>query len=518
MPCISARRGLILPERDYFLKQNFAAQLDAFRKYTATVLRLANWPDAERAADSVVAFQTRLAEVSWSMAEQRDPVATYNPMTVDSLVAFAPGFDWQAFLQSADLANVRGVVVRERSAFPRLAAVFAAAPVSTLQAYLALAVLYDAGPYLSRPYADAWFALHDRALSGQKEEAARWKRAVHAVSGGDYAAGDRFDRFGNMGWAVGQLYVHEFFPPTAKVEIEHLVASLKTALHTRITRLDWMTPTTKAEAIRKLDSYRIKVGYPDTPRDYSAVDIRHDDLVGNVRRSAAADWAFFVRRHSAPVDRAAWRMTPQTIDAYTTLSLRDVVFPAGILQPPLFDPAADPAVNYGAIGAIIGHELVHGFDDQGRKADATGALRDWWTPEDAARFLVRAKVLGAQYAAYEPLPGFHVNGELTIGENIADLGGLAVALDAYRTSLAGRAGPVLDGMTGEQRFFLGYAHSRRGKDRDDALRKMVTSNPHSPRMYRVNGVVRNIDAWYTAFDVRPGDSLYVAPAERVHIW
>jgi putative endopeptidase len=409
------------------------------------------------------------------------------------------------------------MVVAERSAFPRLARVYAETSIPTLQAYLAVTVLYHAGPYLARSYADAWFALHGRALSGQQEEQPRWKRAVHAVSGGDYGAGDRFDRFGNLGWVVGQLYTDRYFPAAAKAQIEQLVANLKTAMHARITQLEWMGPATKAEALRKLDTYTIKVGFPDVPRDYTDLVIRDDDLVGNVRRAAAANWRYYVRRRSGPVDRTDWAMTPQTNDAYNGY-LRDIVFPAGILQPPIFDPAADPAVNYGAIGAVIGHELTHGFDDQGRKIDAAGVLRDWWTPEDAARFTASATRLGAQYAAYEPLSGVHVNADLTMGENIADLGGVTVALDAYRASLGGAPAPVLDGYTGEQRVFLGWAQAWRGKLRETALRRLVASDPHSPRMFRVNGPIRNIDTWYSLFHVEPGDALYLAPEARVRLW
>jgi putative endopeptidase len=509
--------GLLLPDRDYYLKPEFAPQRAALRQYAATVLHLAGWPAADRAADSVVAFGSRLAEVSWTRVQQRDRVATYNPISVDSLAALAPGFDWRAFLAGAGLGDARRVVVRERSAFPRLAGVYAETPVSTLQAYLALTVLYHAGPYLARPFADPWFALHGRAITGQQAEAVRWKRAIHAVGGGDYLGGDRFDRFGNLGWAVGQLYTDRYFPPAAKTAIEQLVANVKSAMRTRLERLEWMSAATKAEALRKLDTYSIKVAYPDTPRDYSAVVIRDDDLIGNVRRAAAADWAYESRQLGASVNRAQWVMTPQTNNAYNG-ALRDIVFPAGILQPPIFDPAADPAVNYGAIGGVIGHELVHGFDDQGRKIDAAGALRDWWVPEDAARFTALARMLGAQYSAYEPLPGLHVNGDLTMGENIADLGGLTVALDAYRASLRGTPSPVLDGLTGEQRVFLGWAQAWRTKRRETALRRMVTSDPHSPPEYRANGPVRNIDAWYTLFNVKPGDALYLTPAERVRIW
>ena len=313
------------------------------------------------------------------------------------------------------------------------------------------------------------------------------------------------DRFGNLGWAVGQLYTAKYFPPEAKAKIEELVANLKVAMHARIEQLDWMGPATKNEALKKLDTYNIKVGYPDHPRDYSKVEIRADDVLGNVQRAASADWEFYVNRLGGPVDRTEWGMTPQTNDAYNG-SLRDIVFPAGILQPPMFDPNADAAINYGAIGGVIGHELTHGFDDQGRKFDADGKLHDWWTAEDAKTFEARAAVLGAQYSKFEPLPGAKVNGELTMGENIADLGGLTIALDAYRASLKGEPAPVLNGLTGDQRVFLGWAQAWRGKVRDDSMRKQVVSDPHSPRQYRVNGAVRNIDDWYAAFKVKPRTS------------
>jgi putative endopeptidase len=288
-------------------------------------------------------------------------------------------------------------------------------------------------------------------------------------------------------------------------------------MHERIKGLDWMGEATKVQALKKLDTYNIKVGYPVKTRDYSKVEIREDDLIGNVRRAAAADWAFYVQRLPGPVDMSDWGMTPQTNDAYNG-SLRDIVFPAGILQPPMFDANADPAVNYGAIGAVIGHELTHGFDDQGRKFDAEGKLNDWWTAEDAKTFEARAKLLGAQYSKFEPLPGAKVNGELTMGENIADLGGVVIALDAYRASLKGKPAPVIDGLTGEQRVFLGWAQAWRGKLRDDAIRRQVVSDPHSPRQYRVNGVMRNIDAWYEAFHVKPDEKLFVEPKDRVRIW
>ena len=359
--------------------------------------------------------------------------------------------------------------------------------------------------------------MHDKTLAGQQQQRVRWKRAVLSVSGGDFGVGDRFGTFGTMGWAAGQLYTAKYFGPDAKAKIETLVHNLVAAYRVRLNNLDWMSPATKAEAIKKLETYAIKVGYPDHPRDYSKLTVLDDDLVGDVRRAGEADWAFYVGRYNGPVDRDDWGMTPQTNDAYNG-SLRDIVFPAGILQPPVFDAAADPAINYGAAGGIIGHELTHGFDDQGRKIDAAGALRDWWTKEDAAKFEARAKLLGEQYSTFEPLPGVHVSGDLTMGENIADLGGLTLALEAYHASLNGKAAPVIDGRTGDQRVFLGWAQAWRGKVTEDYVKRQVVSDPHSPRQFRVNGVVHNIDAWYAAFGVKPGEKLYVAPDKRVHIW
>lgn len=509
--------GLGLPDRDYYLKEDFSVQKTRYQAYVAQLLHLIAWPEAETRAGDIVKLETRIAAASWTKAQDRDPIATYNPMSLADLQKLAPNFPWRKFLAEAELGKVDRVIVAEKSAFPKIASIYAGASLETLRAWQAFAIADHAAPYLSKPFADAFFEMRNKTLSGQAEQQVRWKRGVHAVSGGDYGAGDRFDRFGNLGWAVGQLYTAKYFPPEAKAKIEELVANLKVAMHARIEALDWMGAGTKVQALKKLDTYNIKVGYPDHPRDYAKVEIRDDDLIGNVRRAAGADWAFFVDRLPGAVDRADWQMTPQTNDAYNG-SLRDIVFPAGILQPPIFDPKADPAMNYGAVGGVIGHELTHGFDDQGRKFDAEGKLHDWWTAEDAKTFEARAAVLGAQYAKFEPLPGAHVNGELTMGENIADLGGLTLALDAYRASLKGKAAPVLDGLAGEQRVFLGWAQAWRGKLRDDAIRKQVVSDPHAPRQYRVNGVVRNIDAWYTAFDVQPNEKLFVAPKERVRIW
>jgi putative endopeptidase len=509
--------GLGLPDRDYYLKPDFAEQKKAYLGYAAQLLQLGGWADAEARAKDVVDFETKIAEASWTKTEQRDPLAIYNPMSVAELEKMAPGFAWELFLKEGSAGSITRVIVGEKSAFPKLVAIYAQTPIDTIKAWQVFHILDDAAPYLSKPFDDAYFALHNQTLQGQKEQKARWKRGVYSVAGGDFGAGDHYGTFGTLGFGVGQLYTAKYFPPAAKAKIEALVENLKTAYHARIEKLDWMGAATRQEALRKLDTYAIKVGYPDHPRDYSKLAIRDDDLIGNVRSCARADWAFQIGRFAGAVDRSDWSMTPQTNDAYNG-SLRDIVFPAAILQPPMFDANADPAINYGAIGGVIGHELTHGFDDQGRKIDADGALRDWWTEEDAKKFEARAKQLGAQYSAFEPLPGVHVNGDLTMGENIADLGGLTLALDAYHASLKGKPAPVLDGLSGDQRVFLGWAQAWRGKVSDNYVKRQVVSDPHSPRQYRVNGVVRNLDAWYAAFGVKAGEKLYVAPEQRVRIW
>jgi len=509
--------GLGLPDRDYYLKPEFAKQKAAYQAYVEQLLTLVNWPQPAAAAKDVVAFETAIAQESWTKVQQRDPVAMYNPVSIAELQKLAPGFDWPAFLKSAQLGDLKRIVVAEKTAFPKLTSLYAHTPVATLQAWQAAHIADNAAYYLSKPFQDAYFGMRGKTLTGQQQQQVRWKRGVHAVSGGDCGVGERLDCFGNLGWGVGQLYTTTYFPASSKAKIEELVGNLKTAYRARIEKLDWMSPKTREEALRKLDTYTIKVGYPDHPRDYSKVELRNDDLAGNVLRAAQADWSFYVDRLNGPVDRSDWSMTPQTNDAYNG-SLRDIVFPAAILQAPIFDPNADPAINYGAIGGVIGHELTHGFDDEGRKFDADGNLRDWWTAADAKAFDERAKKLGAQYDAFEPLPGVHINGSLTMGENIADLGGLTLALDAYHASLHGQPAPVIDGLSGDQRVFLGWAQAWRGKLTDDAIRRQVASDPHSPRAFRVNGPVRNIDAWYQAFGVQQGDKLYLDPKERVRIW
>ncbi|MBS0387056.1 MAG: M13 family metallopeptidase [Proteobacteria bacterium] len=510
-----SQSGLSLPDRDYYLNPQFAREKREFRDYAARLLTLAGWPGAQVQANAIEALESRIAEASWTKAQQRNLPAMYNPYTPAALQAFAPGFAWADFLAGAGLRGKQRVIVNEQSAFPKLAQIFADTDLNTLRAWVAYTLLDSAAPYLSAPFADARFHFRDQVLLGIKERPVRWKEGIRAVSGGDCLAGGAC--FGTLNWAVGQLYTAKYFPPATKQAIQALVAELIGAYRNRIEHLDWMGPATRAEALRKLDTYVVKVGYPDKPRSYDNVVVRDDDILGNVRRAAAADWAYYVNRSDGPVDTGDWSMTPQTVDAYNG-SLRDIVFPAAILQAPEFDAEADAAVNYGSVGSTIGHELTHGFDDEGRALDASGALRDWWTPEDAAAFKQRAAVLGAQYATYEPVAGLHINPELTMGENLADLGGLAIALDAYHASLHGQAAPVIDGLSGDQRFFRAFAQAWRGKGRDDYIRQLTTSDPHSYRKFRVNGVVRNIDAWYEAFGVQPGDKLYVDPAQRARVW
>jgi putative endopeptidase len=511
------QNGLSLPDRDYYLKANFARERQEFRSYVERLLTLTRWPAAKERAASIVALETRIAQASWTHVEQRDRPALYNPISSAELAAYAPGFPWAAFLGGAGLASKTRVIVGEKTAFPRIARIFADTPLETLKAWLAFTVMDTAAPYLSSSFASAHFHFHDHVLLGIQEQPVRWKLGVRAVSGGDCNEGGPRDCFGTLNWAVGEMYTAHYFPPETKRSVEAMIANITQTYRRRLEHLDWMSDTTRAEALRKLDTYVVKVGYPDRARDYSGVVIKDDDLIGNVRRAAAADWAFYVGRSDGPVDKSEWDMTPQTVDAYNG-NLRDIVFPAAILQPPGFDANADPAVNYGAAGWGAAHELTHGFDDSGRTVDAKGALRDWWTEADAREFKARTAMLGAQFARYEPLPGLHIDPELTMGEIIADLGGLAIALEAYHDSLRGAPAPVIDGLTGDQRFFRSWAQYYRGKATEDFIRQYTMSNEHPYWPYRVNGAVRNIDAWYEAFDVKPTDRLYLAPEKRVRIW
>jgi putative endopeptidase len=497
--------GLGLPNRDYYLKDVFAPKKEKYREYVAAMLGQVDWPDAEQRADEIVSLETRIAEASWSQAESRDRDKTYNPMTPAQLASFAPGFPWGTWLAAADLDQVDRLVVVENTAFPKLAAIFAAASVETVQAWLAFHVLDQGAPYLSTRFVKAQFDFRRTEMAGQPENQVRWKRGTDLVNGA-------------LGEALGEEYVARHFPPESKAKMEELVSQLKRALRARIERLPWMTAETKAKALEKLDLFGVKIGYPNKWRDYSALKLDAGDLLGNIKRSGAFEWDYEVAKLSRPVDPEDWGMTPQTVNAYYSAARNEIVFPAAILQAPFFDPNADMAINYGAIGGVIGHEMTHGFDDQGRKSDGHGVLTDWWAPADSAKFDAEAERYGKQFDSYSVAPGVNVRGDQTMGENIADLGGLLVALDAYRASLNGQPSPVLDGMTGDQRVFLGWAQAWRTKTRPDALVQQVASDPHAPERFRVDGPMRNIDAWYEAWGVKPGDALYLKPADRVRIW
>jgi putative endopeptidase len=497
--------GLGLPDRDYYLRAAFADKKAAYRDYIARLLTMAGWPDAGQRADEVLTFETRIAEASWSRAESRDRDRTYNPLTPAELDALAPGFPWAAWLDAAGVGHVRVVVVRQKTAFPRLAQIFADTPMVTLQAWQAFRVVDEAAPYLSARFVNAEFDFRGRTLSGETENRAPLYRAVQFVND-------------VLGDAVGREYVARNFSPDSRSKLEGLVGQLKQAMRNRIRNLSWMTPATKERALEKLDQLRVKIGYPDKWRDYAALAIDPSDLAGNIRRAASFRWDLAVAKLDKAVDPLEWSMTPQTVNAEYWSTRNEIVFPAAILQPPFFDPNADMAINYGAIGGVIGHEITHAFDDQGRKFDGHGMLVDWWQPADAARFQAEAAKLGAQYDAYAVAPGVNVKGALTMGENIADLGGVLLALDAYSASLQGAPAPVLDGATGVQRVFLGWAQIWRSKHRPESLMKIVASDPHAPQRFRVDGPLRNVDAWYEAFGVKPGNRLYLRPEERVRIW
>ena len=497
--------GLGLPNRDYYLEPAFAPQKAKYQAYVAQMLKLADWPDADAEAAAIVDMETKIAQASWTLAQERDPTKTYNPMTPAELATAAPGFDWSAYLAGADLGAAQRVVVNEVDAVPKIAAIYAATPVKTLQAWQAFNVADSVAPFLSQPFVDANFEFRAKALSGQQEQRPRWKRGVALLNR-------------DMGFAVGRLYVAQYFPPESQAKMLSLVGNIRAALAARIQKVTWMSDATKARALQKLSMLNVKVGYPTKWRDYATLSISPDDLVGNVRRASVFEWRRRASRLGQPVDKTEWYLTPQTVNAYYDATKNEIVFPAAILQPPFFDPAADPAVNYGGIGGVIGHEMTHGFDDQGRHFDGAGRLEDWWTAEDDARFRERAAKLGAQYSAMQPIPGEHIKGDQTMGENIADLGGLLLANDAYHASLSGKPARVLSGLTGDQRVFLGWAQVWRSAIRPDALRRQIVSDFHSPETARVNGVVRNIDGWYAAWDVKPGDALYLAPDERVRIW
>ena len=504
---VISESALGLPDRDYYLKDD--PQLQALREkyvaYIAQMLTLGGSKDPHQQARDIMAFETAAAKVQWPIERRRDVEATYNPRTKQQLEAYAPGFPWQTFLQAQQLGGRESLVLSELTAVRDLAALYNKTPLPTLKAFLTFHYLNSNAPLLPKRFDEARFAFYGTAMRGQPQQRERWKRGVDAVDGA-------------IGESVGRIYVTEYFPPESKAKMQKLVADLRAALSQRIDALDWMTPETKSRAHEKLAAFTPKIGYPDKWKDYSALVIQRDDPIGNSRRASQWWWDYQVARLDNPVDRAEWGMTPQEINAYYNPLNNEIVFPAAILQPPFFDPNADDAVNYGAIGAVIGHEIGHGFDDQGRKFGPTGSMTDWWTAKDSEVFTARTARLIKEFNGFEALPGLNVNGANTIGENIGDLGGLNMAHEAYLISLKGRPAPVVNGLSGDQRFFLAYAQVWRAKYREGVTREIVLSDVHSPDMFRVNGPLPNIDVWYQAFDVKPGDKMYIAPEERVRIW
>ena len=505
--------GLGLPDRDYYL-QDDKALVDtrtAYLKYLTTMLAYTGAPDSEARAKAVLALETAIAKASWPAADRRDADKTYNPFKISDLAAFAPDFPWAAYFEAAGVHETgphgeRTVIVGEKSAFPPLAKVFAVTPTAVWRDYLTVRYLHAFSQYLPKQFDDADFAFYGTVIGGRTQQLDRATRGVHLLDQ-------------DMGEALGKLYVAQYFPPEAKAKADILVHNLMTAYAEDIRTLSWMTPETRAKALDKLNHYTLKIGYPDRWRDYSALTIDRNALVADAKAASVFEWNRELKRIDLPVDRTEWGMTPQTNNAYYEPTMNEIVFPAGILQPPYFDAAADDAVNYGEIGATIGHEISHGFDDQGSKYDGSGALKSWWTEADRKNFDARTAALALQYDQYEPLPGLHVNGQLTLGENIADLAGLVIAYKAYHIALGGKPAPVLSGMTGDQRFYVAYGQSWREVWQPGRTRQIVLSNPHSPSIYRVNGVVRNDDGWYAAYPaIGPGDAYWLAPEARVRLW
>jgi putative endopeptidase len=496
--------GLGMPNREYYLSDQFKPQREAYRAYIERTFRNIGTPNPATAADRVMAFEMEVAKKSWPSADRRDVDKTTNPMSSAKLAAYAPGFQWASYFAGAKIGPQKRLNLNENTAIRDLAAIYAKTPLTTLKEWEAFHTADQAAPYLNKAMVDSRFD-YVKTISGVTEQRPRWKRAVTLVDG-------------SLGELVGQDYVARYFPASSKAKMVELIGNLKVAMADRIKANNWMSGATKAAALEKLSKMDVMVGYPDKFRDYGALTIDPNDLYGNVSRAQAFNAAYALEDLDKKVDRKKWGMNPQEVNAYNGGPENKIVFPAAILQAPFFDPAADDAVNYGAIGAVIGHEISHGFDDQGRKYDASGAVKDWWTPEDNKRFNAEAKIFGDEYARFEPVPGAHLNPDLTMGENIADFAGVQVALDAYHRSLGGTAAPVLDGLTGDQRFFLAYAQVWREKQREDALRSQVTTDPHSPGRFRVLGPLPNVDAWYQAFGITPDNAMYIPPEKRAHIW
>lgn len=498
--------GLGMPDRDYYLKDD-AKSVEVRGKYlahVATMMKLADQPDPDGAAQRIFAFEKSIAAVHWTRAELRQVEKSFNPMPAASLSAKMPGFDWAAMIDAAGLSAQPIVIVTQPSALTGTASILAATPMPVIREYMAFQTIKSAAPLLSSAFVNESFAFNGTVLQGTPQLKDRWKRGVDLVNG-------------SLGEAVGQAYVQRYFPPESKAKADELVRNLIAAMDIRLSNLTWMAPETKVKARAKLAAFTPKIGYPDKWRDYSKLILVPGDMLGNAGRVTAFNYQRQLDKIGKPVDRSEWFMTPQTVNAYANPVMNEIVFPAAILQPPFFDPNADPAVNYGGIGAVIGHEISHHFDDQGRKFDKTGNFAEWWTKEDVTRFKALTDKVVTQYGAYEPIAGLKVNGELTLGENIADLAGVTMAYDAYKLSLKGKPAPVIDGYTGDQRFFLGFGQVWQNKSREAAIRQQILTDPHTPGAWRPY-VARNLDTWYKAFGVKPGHKFYLPPEARIKVW
>jgi putative endopeptidase len=502
-----SQSGLTLPDRDYYLvdQPQFLKAREAFQQYVRDMLQLAGHPQPERAARRIYKLEQALAITQWDRVKNRDPEATYNKRSGDELRRMLDGMAMENYLIKLGLGEQDQFIVRQPDYFNALNALFTAVPLQVWKDYLTFRVIDATATSLSETLETRYFEFHSTDLSGIEEQKPLWRRGVEMCNA-------------VLGEIVGKLYVEKHFPPQAKERMEELVGNLKLAFGRRIDNLAWMSPATKLQAHDKLSKFTTKIGYPDQWKDYSKLEITADDLVGNMRRAAEVEFQRRIDRLGGPIDRSEWFMTPQTINAYYNPTMNEIVFPAAILQPPFFNLLADDAVNYGGIGAVIGHEISHGFDDKGSQYDGDGNLRRWWSLEDRQEFERRADLLVAQYDAYQPFEDMNVNGRFTLGENIGDLGGMAVAYEAYRMSLGGQEAPVIDGLTGDQRFFMGWAQIWRRLYREPELRKRLVQDPHSPSEYRCNGIVSNMDAFYEAFSVKPGDPMYIPPEKRVRIW
>jgi putative endopeptidase len=499
--------GITLPDRDYYLEDEgrYRDARAALTAYIADLLKQANWSEAEKRAEAVLAFEREIARAQWTQVELRDPVKSYNKVAVEDFVTKYPDLAWPIHAKNAGLPASGDLIVGQPSFFEGLNQLVANTELETLKAYTAFHLIDAFAGVLDTTTEARHFAFHQTALSGVSEQQPLWKRGVDACSG-------------LLGMPVGQLYVAKHFSPEAKQRMNAMVEKLKEAFGMRIKKLPWMGPGTKAQALEKLSQFTHKIGYPDRWKDYSTVSIGPDSVVENLMAVHRFEHAYSIGKLGKPINRDEWHMPPQMVNAYYNPQMNEIVFPAAILQPPFFNLQADDAVNYGGIGAVIGHEISHGFDDQGSQYDGRGNLRNWWTAEDRSEFEARAQRLVKQYAAYKPFDDMNVNGQLTLGENIGDLGGLNAAYSAYHLSLDGKSAPEIDGFTGDQRFFIGWAQVWMFKYRETELRKRLLTDPHSPAQYRANGIVSNLDAFYDAFAIKPDSPMWLAPENRVRIW